>query len=223
MAALNDNLRALRPDLTWDRGERMRGDAAARLRRGRRRAGELADLDDLLDQLGQEHPGATLDDVDVETVRAGARPSAPPRTCAALQQLERELERQGWLIRGARRARADARRRCAGSGQTALRKVFDAPARRRPRRARPARRRRGRRDHRGLAGLGVRRRAAPRRRPHRVERACGATRSDPAAAAIGLAVEDFEVVETERRASAPRSRCASTCRSRWSPRAAGAR
>src|ERR1700754_1421601 len=68
LAELTGNLQALRPQLNWGRGERMRGpndlgygDATAAL-------GEISELDDLLDQLGQQHPGATLDDVDVEMV-----------------------------------------------------------------------------------------------------------------------------------------------------------
>ena len=70
-----DNLRALRPDLAWGRaraGPRRRsrsgyGEATGALE-------EIGELDDLLDQLGQEHPGATLDDVDVEAVERHARP-----------------------------------------------------------------------------------------------------------------------------------------------------
>ena len=39
----------------------------------------------------------------------------------------------------------------------------------------------------------------------------------------GSTAEDFEVVETERRSSAPPSPCSSTCRTRWSCAARGAR
>ena len=62
--------------------------------------GEIGDLDDLLDQLGQEHPGATLDDVDVEAVerRSAAQAADDVRR---LQELERELRRQGWVHRAA--------------------------------------------------------------------------------------------------------------------------
>src|SRR3954470_2832866 len=122
MAALNDNLRALRPDLTWDRGERMRGEGQLGYGEAAGALGELSDLDDLIDQLGQEHPGATLDDVDVEAVERslGAGAAGDVR---ALQELERELERQGWLTRsdGALTLSPKALRRL---GQTALRQVF---------------------------------------------------------------------------------------------------
>jgi len=63
---------------------------------------ELADLDDLIDQLGQEHAGATLDDIDVETVERSLGSNAAADV-QALQELERELERQGWLTRAAAR------------------------------------------------------------------------------------------------------------------------
>jgi len=56
---------------------------------------ELADLDDLIDQLGQEHAGATLDDIDVETVERSSARTRGRRPGAA--GTERELERQGWL------------------------------------------------------------------------------------------------------------------------------
>ncbi|MGZ4604285.1 MAG: hypothetical protein ACXV0U_11900, partial [Kineosporiaceae bacterium] len=76
LAALGDNLRALRPDLTWDRGERMRGDQPLGYGEAAGALGELSDLDDLIEQLAQDHPGATLDDVDVETVERALGSSA---------------------------------------------------------------------------------------------------------------------------------------------------
>jgi uncharacterized protein with von Willebrand factor type A (vWA) domain len=125
LARLSGNLQNLRPDLAWGRTPSSRqvrgedpmgyGEAAATL-------GELADLDDLIEQLGQEHAGATLDDVDVETVERtlGTQAATDVR---ALQQLERELERQGWLARtrdGLQLSPKALRR----LGQTALNQVF---------------------------------------------------------------------------------------------------
>ena len=66
---------------------------------------EIAELDELLDQLGQEHPGATLDDVDVEAVERNLGRDAADDV-RRLRELERELRRQGWVTR--RRGRADA-------------------------------------------------------------------------------------------------------------------
>ena len=101
MAALGDNLRALRP------GPAL-GPAGAGARRASRSGygeatsalEEIGDLDDLMDQLGQEHPGATLDDVDVEAVERNLGRDAADDV-RRLQELERELRRQGWVTRGA--------------------------------------------------------------------------------------------------------------------------
>src|SRR4029453_8052687 len=95
LRALSANLRTLRPDLAWDRGERVRGreDLGYGAAAGARE--EIGDLDDLLDQLGQEHPGATLDDVDVEAVQRslGRGAADDVRRC---QGLGRARRRQGW-------------------------------------------------------------------------------------------------------------------------------
>src|SRR5262249_19605775 len=123
MAALNDNLRALRPDLPWNRRDRMRGNDELGYGEATGALQELADLDELLDQLGQEHPGATLDDIDVEAVerQLGRRAADDVRR---LRELERELRRQGWVTRGGEGLTLSpkALRRL---GNTALQHVFD--------------------------------------------------------------------------------------------------
>jgi uncharacterized protein with von Willebrand factor type A (vWA) domain len=222
MAALNDNLRALRPDLTWDRGERMRGDQPLGYGEAAGALGELSDLDDLIDQLGQEHPGATLDDVDVETVER-ALGSTAAQDVRALQQLERELERQGWLVRGSDGLELSpkALRRL---GQTALRKVFEHL-------------KDGGRGEHDLhdAGAAGELTGASREwrfgdeQPLDVVRtvANGVRRSTSRASEgestrVALAVEDFEVVETERRAGAAVALCVDLSFSmisegRWGP------
>src|SRR3954470_2866298 len=219
MAALNDNLRSLRPDLTWDRGERMRGEGQLGYGEAAGALGELSDLDDLIDQLGQEHPGATLDDVDVETVERTLGSSAA-QDVRALQQLERELERQGWVGRGAAGARLSpkALRRL---GQTALRKVFEHLAE-------------GGRGQHDVQDAGASGEATGASRawefgdgpPLDVVRTVGNAGRRSGAATTGggvrLAVEDFEVVETERRASASVALCVDLSYSmfadgRWGP------
>ena len=83
---------------------------------------ELADLEALSDQLSQQRPGSTLDDVDVELLekRLGAEAVVDLQ---ALRDLERELETQGFLTRGDDGLRLTPRavRRL---GQTALKRVF---------------------------------------------------------------------------------------------------
>ncbi|HEV7146762.1 MAG TPA: VWA domain-containing protein [Pedococcus sp.] len=124
MAQLSDNLRALRPGL--DRaspvgmgqgGEPLGYSAAVAA------VAELADLEELGQQLGQSYPGSTLDDVDVDQLEAHLGADAA-REFEALRRLERELERQGYLSHGDDGLRLTPRavRRL---GETALKRVFD--------------------------------------------------------------------------------------------------
>ncbi|MEU4221755.1 hypothetical protein [Actinoplanes sp. NPDC026623] len=221
LAELTDNLRALRPELDWNRGERMRGgedlgygDAAAAL-------GELGELDDLIGQLGQEHPGATLDDVDVEAVgRQLGRAAADD--VRRLRELERELRRQGWVTRdaGGLTLSPKALRRL---GRTALARVFEDLSGRKG----------GEHDLRdaGAAGdlIGSSRRwRFGDEQPLDVVRTIGnAVRRRAGTAGVGtlpvrLEPEDFEVAETERRASAVVALCVDLSYSmfadgRWGP------
>ena len=123
MAQLADNLRALRPGLDRrspvqpGQGEPMGyGDAVGAV-------AELADLEQLGEQLGQSYFGATLDDVDVERLEQYLGADAA-RDMEALRQLERELERQGYVSRGDDGLRLTPRavRRL---GETALKRVFE--------------------------------------------------------------------------------------------------
>ncbi len=122
MGRLNDNLRAMRPDLAWSGRQRMRGDEPLSLGDATEALAELADLDALGEAMGQDYPGASLEDVDEEAVaRALGRQAVDD--LRKLQQVERELERQGYLTRsgGETQLTAKAIRRI---GQTALRRVF---------------------------------------------------------------------------------------------------
>src|SRR4051812_42081798 len=83
---------------------------------------ELADLEALSSQLSQGYAGASLADIDEELLeRALGRPAVDD--LAALRQMERELERQGYLNRsdGKLELSPKAVRRL---GATALRRVF---------------------------------------------------------------------------------------------------
>ena len=122
MGRLGDNLRSLRPDLAWSGRQRLRGDEPLGLGDATEALADLADLDSLSDALSQDYPGATLEDVDEEAVaRALGRQAVDD--LRALKQVERELERQGYLTRkgGEIELTAKAIRRI---GQTALRRVF---------------------------------------------------------------------------------------------------
>ena len=160
---------------------------------------ELADLEQLDDLLGQDYPGASLDDIDEELIEQALGRQAVDD----MAQLRRDR---------ARAAPAGLRASTGGDGLTAdtagaatARRDRAAPGLRRagvarPRQPRRPRRGRGRRDHRRQPRVALRRRAAAGRRPHGAQRraAHGGARS----LRLDLAAEDFEVVETERRSSA---------------------
>ena len=204
---LQRQLRSARPDLRWGGRERMDGDRPLGLGDATTALEELADLDDLDATLDQDYPGATLDDVDPELVeRALGRQAVDD--LEALRRVERELQQQGYLRRSGGKLELTPRavRRL---GATALRRVFSvlqAPGR-------------GTHEVRdaGASGepTGVSRaweygdeqpldvvrtvrnavlRAAPTA-ARSTDRRSGSPR-------VKLAVEDFEVVETERRTSA---------------------
>src|SRR5690606_17854438 len=123
MSRLGANLRALRPDLNWGRGQRMTGrgralgygEAAAALE-------EIGDLDELIDAFAQESPGSTLDDIDVESVERNLGRGAADDV-RRLRELERELHRPGWVARAAE-ALCVSPKALRRLGATALRQAF---------------------------------------------------------------------------------------------------
>ncbi len=200
MSQLAGALQSARPDLDWGQGRqgRQRGDPMGGEGQGlglgdaTTALEELAELDELAAALGQDYPGASLEDVDPEAVRRalGRRAVDDMR---ALQQLERELERQGYVQRTGGRLELTPRavRRI---GQSALSRIFaDLDAR-------------GRGDH-DLhdAGAAGERTGASRpwefgdEQPLDVVRTVRNAVLRHGPGAVRLQVEDFEVVETERR------------------------
>ncbi|GHJ09989.1 hypothetical protein TPA0907_43560 [Micromonospora humidisoli] len=216
LSALDAHLRALRPDLNWQRGERVRGDQPLGYGEATGALDEIAELDELLESLDQQQPGATLDDVDVESVaRTLGRDAADD--VRRLRELERELRRQGWVSRDADGLTLSpkALRRLAG---TALRRVFADLT------AGP----RGQHDLR-TAGAAGEVSGASRQWEYGDEQPLDVVRTLTRAVRragptvpLPLAVEDFEVVETERRASAAVALCVDLSYSmvsqgRWGP------
>ena len=124
MAKLADALRSRRPDLDADGwpGDQMSGQEPLGLADATTALAELADLAELAAALRQDYPGARLDDVDEEAVRRALGRQAVD-DMEALRQIERELERQGYLERsdGKLELTPKAVRRL---GETALRRVF---------------------------------------------------------------------------------------------------
>ncbi|MGY1984831.1 VWA domain-containing protein [Blastococcus sp. SYSU DS0669] len=203
MAHLSDALRQARPDLPWgQRGQVPDGEQSLGMGDATTAVAELADLEALSNQLSQGYAGASLADVDEELLeRALGRSAADD--LAAMRQLERELERQGYLNRsgGTLELSPKAVRRL---GATALRRVFaklDAT---------------GRGEH-DVADAGAAGELTGASRDWRfgdeqpldvvrtvrnaVLRTAGVPRPG-GERRVRIAVEDFEVVETERRTGA---------------------
>ena len=122
MARLNDALRTRRPDLDWTGRTRMRGDQPLGMSDATTALEEMADLEELESTLAQEYPGASLEDVDEEAIRRALGRQAVD-DLRQLREVERELERQGYLRRDGGRLELTAKavRRL---GATALRRVF---------------------------------------------------------------------------------------------------
>jgi uncharacterized protein with von Willebrand factor type A (vWA) domain len=218
MAQLADNLRALRPGLDREQpadmrpgGEQLGYSAAVEA------VADLADLEALEAQLSQGERTSTLDDVDVELLEKHLGREALS-DLQALRDLERELEEQGYLTRGEDGLRLTPRavRRL---GQTALRRVFaqlDGSGR-------------GEHDDHqtgaadeptGLTRPWIFGDELPIDTPRTVSNAL--RRSGLTSKGVALAVDDFEVTETERRISAAVALCVDLSFSmvhdgRWGP------
>jgi uncharacterized protein with von Willebrand factor type A (vWA) domain len=124
MARLAGALRARRPDIDLGGGqrERMTGDDPLGLGDATTAVADLADLAELEAALGQDYPGASMDDIDEAAIRRSLGRQAVD-DMEALRQIERELERQGYLQRTAGKLELTPKavRRL---GETALRKIF---------------------------------------------------------------------------------------------------
>jgi uncharacterized protein with von Willebrand factor type A (vWA) domain len=204
MSRLGDALRSRRPDIDAP-GPRARmsgqdpmglGDATTAL-------AELADLADLEAALRQDYPGARMDDIDEEAVRRALGRSAVD-DMDNLRQIERELERQGYLQRtdGRLELTPKAVRRL---GETALRKVF-------------AQLPEGSHGNHDIRGAGQAGEPTGSTRPwvfgdeqsidaaatvrNALLRGAGTPAAERPAGGVRLDVTDFEVGETERKATA---------------------
>ena len=119
MAQLQDHLRALRPDLPWSGRQRMSGEQGLGLPDATEALAEMADLEALEQQLGQDYAGADLDDIDLDALeRALGR--AAVDDIERLRQIERDLREQGYLTERSELSPKAVRR----IGRTALRRVF---------------------------------------------------------------------------------------------------
>jgi uncharacterized protein with von Willebrand factor type A (vWA) domain len=119
MAQLQEHLRALRPDLPWSGRQRMTGEAGLGLPDATEALAEMADLEALEQQLGQDYAGAALDDIDLDALERALGRSAVDDV-ERLREIERDLREQGYLTERMELSPKAIRR----IGRTALRRVF---------------------------------------------------------------------------------------------------
>ncbi|MCB0931166.1 MAG: VWA domain-containing protein [Mycobacterium sp.] len=99
LGRLDSHLRAARPGENWDGAEQFSGDNPMGMGAGSQAMADLAELEQLADQLSQSYAGANMDDVDLDALarQLGEQAAVDAR---ALAELERAMIGQGFLDRG---------------------------------------------------------------------------------------------------------------------------
>ena len=203
LSRLDAHLQAARPGEDWMGSEQFSGDNPFGMGEGTQALADVAELEQLADQLSQAYPGATMDDVDLDALarQLGDEAAIDARTLA---ELERALVNQGFLDRGSDgqwRLSPKAMRRL---GETALRDV-----------AQQLSSRHGERDLRRAGAAGELTGATrpwqfgdtepwniPRTLTNAVLRRAGTAMLREPAGPIRISVDDVEVSETETRTQA---------------------
>jgi uncharacterized protein with von Willebrand factor type A (vWA) domain len=203
LSRLDAHLQAARPGEDWMGSEQFSGDNPFGMGEGTQALADVAELEQLADQLSQAYPGATMDDVDLDALarQLGDEAAIDARTLA---ELERALVNQGFLDRGSDgqwRLSPKAMRRL---GETALRDV-----------AQQLSSRHGERDLRRAGAAGELTGATrpwqfgdtepwniPRTLTNAVLRQAGTAMLREPAGPIRISVDDVEVSETETRTQA---------------------
>jgi uncharacterized protein with von Willebrand factor type A (vWA) domain len=100
LSRLDDNLQALRPGEDWSGSERFDGQEGLGLGDGTGVLQDIAELDELSEQLSQHYNGSTLDDLDLDALarQLGRDAAVSARTLA---EIERAMHDGGYLRRGA--------------------------------------------------------------------------------------------------------------------------
>ncbi|OBK84583.1 vWA domain-containing protein [Mycolicibacter sinensis] len=142
LGRLDAHLQAARPGEDWTGSSEFSGNNPLGMGEGAQALSDIAELEQLAEQLSQAYPGASMDDVDLDALarQLGDQAAIDAKTLA---ELERALLNQGFLDRssdGQWRLSPKAMRRL---GETALRDV-----------ARQLAGRRGERDHRRAGAAG---------------------------------------------------------------------
>ncbi|GJN95586.1 hypothetical protein NJB18091_19670 [Mycobacterium marinum] len=200
---LDAHLQEARPGEDWTGQQQFSGDNPFGMGEGTQALADIAELEQLAEQLSQAYPGATMDDVDLDALarQLGDQAAIDARTLA---ELERALVNQGFFDRGSDgqwRLSPKAMRRL---GETALRDVVQQLSGRR-----------GERDHRRAGAAGELTGATrpwqfgdtepwhiSRTLTNAVLRQAGTAPPGAGAGPIRITVDDVEVSETETRTQA---------------------
>jgi uncharacterized protein with von Willebrand factor type A (vWA) domain len=99
LSRLDAHLQAARPGEDWNGSSEFSGDNPLGMGQGAQALADIAELEQLAEQLSQSYAGATMDDVDLDALarQLGDQAAIDARTLA---ELERALMNQGFLDRG---------------------------------------------------------------------------------------------------------------------------
>ena len=99
LSKLDQHLQSARPGEDWDGSQRFSGDDPLGMGEGAQAMADIAELEQLAEQLSQSYAGAQMDDVDLDMLarQLGDDAAVDARTLA---ELERAMMNQGFLDRG---------------------------------------------------------------------------------------------------------------------------
>jgi len=119
---LDSHLQAARPGEDWNGSSEFSGDNPLGMGEGAQALADIAELEQLADQLSQSYSGATMEDVDLDALarQLGDQAAIDARTLA---ELEKALMNQGFLDRGSDGQWRLSPKAMRQLGQTALRDV----------------------------------------------------------------------------------------------------
>lgn len=122
LSRLDSHLRSARPGEDWTGSSEFSGENPLGMGQAAQALADIAELEQLAEQLSQSYPGATMDDVDLDALarQLGDEAAVDAR---ALAELERALMNQGFLDRGSDGSWRLSPKAMRQLGQAALRDV----------------------------------------------------------------------------------------------------
>ncbi len=130
MAELQDNLKALRPEFSRGRGTPLNGDSSSGLPQATQALAEMGDLETLVNQIGDADDMGDPTQIDLDLLERAMGRSLRDEL-EAMQQLQKDLQDQGFLVKSEESMRLSAKavRRIGQSALTEVFKHLDSTAR----------------------------------------------------------------------------------------------